>query len=325
MSQQPNEGERSSPVESRTPADQFFINAGLGSNRWWRWVLGFIAIVLAWIGIGSVVLPLVGCAFLQETNVFGLSCSDGAITGEHSLVARIVVGGSGFLIGLLGLWAVVRLIHKKPLARVVTGRSSFKYHRCLYGMLVALAVSLLIFLTNRFILGLEMTFQEPGWEYVLFLLFAIVFVPIQSGFEEVLFRGYILQGTMLLFRNKFVLAILSGVLFVLPHLTNPEASSDIVPYVVGLMANGTFFATVTLLDGGLELAVGYHAMNNLFLGLVANSEGSVMETPSLFLIHRDGYPLFPNVFIDILGLVLAVAILNRKYKWFERSRQSLAG
>ena len=129
---------------------------------------------------------------------------------------------------------------------------------------------------------------------------------------------------MLLFRNKFVLAILSGVLFVLPHLTNPEASSDIVPYVVGLMANGTF-ATVTLLDGGLELAVGYHAMNNLFLGLVANSEGSVMETPSLFLIHRDGYPLFPNVFIDILGLVLAVAILNRKYKWFERSRQSLAG
>ena len=119
---------------------------------------GFIAIVLAWIGIGSVVLPLVGCAFLQETNVFGLSCSDGAITGEHSL-GRIVVGGSGFLIGLLGLWAVVRLIHKKPLARVVTGRS--KYHRCLYGMLVALAVSLLIFLTNRFILGLEMTFQEP--------------------------------------------------------------------------------------------------------------------------------------------------------------------
>ena len=129
MSQQPNQGESSSPVESRTPADQFLINAGLGSNRWWRWVLGFIATVLAWIGMGSLVLPLVGCAFLQETNAFGLSCSDAGITGDHSLIAQIVVGGLGFLIGLLGLWAVVRLIHKKPLTRVVTGRSSFKYQR----------------------------------------------------------------------------------------------------------------------------------------------------------------------------------------------------
>lgn len=68
---------------------------------------------------------------------------------------------------------------------------------------------------------------------------------------------------------------------------------------------GFFFALITLLDGGLELAVGYHAMNNSFLGVSANTEGSVIVTPSLFTIHRTGYELFPHVFVYVLGLAVA--------------------
>ena len=299
--------------------DQFFLNATLGLNQWWRWVLGLVAILLIWIVIGSVALLMAGCALLKATNAFGLSCSGATtITGDSSLIAQIALGGSGFGLGLIGIWIVVRLIHKKNLMQVVTGRASFDFKRFLYAMLVALFVSLLVFLANRYILQLEMTFQKPNWEYLLFLLFAIVFIPIQSGFEEVFFRGYILQGIMLLVRNKLVLAILSGVVFALPHLGNPEPwSYGIVPYVVALASAGFFFTLLTLLDGGIELAWGYHAVNNLFLGLIANTEISAINSPSLFVIHIDGYDLFPHVFMDVLSLALAVVILNHRYKWFK--------
>ena len=63
--------------------------------------------------------------------------------------------------------------------------------------------------------------------------------------------------------------------------------------------------------------MGYHAMSNLFMGLVANTEVAVIETPSLLVIHTEGYALFPNVFMEVLGLALAVVILNYKYKWFK--------
>ena len=321
MPQQPPESTPRSSGESVTPAARFFANAAQGSNQWWRWVLGLILIAAIWIGLGSIVLVLAGCAFLEATNVFGLSCPDGAVTGNGSLIAQLALAGMGFAVGLVGLWLVVRLVHKKPLLEVVTGRRSFDITRYLYAMLVALGVSLVTLVINSFVLRLDMTFRQPDWEYLLFFVVAIILVPIQTGFEEVLFRGYILQGTMLLVRNRLVLAVISGVLFALPHLSNPEASSfGLLPYIVALVSSGFFFALVTLLDGGIELAVGYHAMNNLFLGLVANPEGSVIETPALFTVHLTGYDLFPNVLIDVLGFAVALLVLNRKYKWVKLSR-----
>ena len=307
MSQQPSE----STHQKGTPTEQFFLNSALGLNQWWRWVLGFISIVLAWIGIGSILLTYAVCGILNATGAFGVTCSD-------SDIAKIILGGLGFLVGLLGLWMVVKLIHKKELIQVVTGRPSFDFNRYLYGLLAALFVSLVMFLANRLILQLDMTFQKPDWEYLLYFLIVIILVPIQSGFEEVFFRGYILQGTMQLFKNKLVLAILSGIIFALPHLGNPEPLQyGIAPYFTALVSAGIFFAVLALLDGGIELALGYHAMNNIFMGLVANTEVAAIPTPSLFVIHLDGYALFPNVFMEILGFVLAVLILNLKFKWFK--------
>ena len=59
-------------------------------------------------------------------------------------------------------------------------------------------------------------------------------------------------------------------------------------------------------------------MNNLFIGLVANTQVAAIESPSLFLIHVDRYGLFPDVVVSIVGFAVAGAILNAKYRWFSR-------
>ena len=310
------------PAHCGGPTHQFLLNAAAGSTQWWRWIVGVVVILLFWVGIGSIALAMAGCAFLDGTNLFGLSCSGAeGITGDGSLMAQLIIGGLGFALGLAGIWLVARLVHQKRLLQVVTGRASFHFSRYLHGLLAALAISLLLFLFNRYVLELDMSYRAPGWEFLFFILIAIVLVPVQSGFEEAFFRGYILQGLSRLAKNRVVLAVVSGVIFALAHLANPESSEyGLAPFIVALVSSGIFHGALTLLDGGIEVAAGYHAMNNFFMGAVANTEVAAIETPSLFLIHLDSYELFPNVFVEIVAFVIAVMLLNLKYRWFSYRR-----
>ena len=273
------------PVEPAAPIDRLFRNATLGLNRWWRWVLGVIAIVAIWIILGGipVVVATEACESSAGTDALGFMCAAGALTG----ISEFVLLGLSFLVGLIGVWIVVKLIHKKRLTQVVTGRKSFDYSRVLYAMLVGLIILAVQVQVFYRLVSVEVTFQAPSLSvYLPFVLAQLVLTPIQTGFEEVFFRGYLLQGLILLTKNKIVLALVTAVAFTLPHLANPEpAAYGYLFYLLPLMASGIFFGVLTLLDGGIELAWGWHLINNLFLGIIANPEVSALATPSLFVLH----------------------------------------
>ena len=304
-----------STVEAR---DQFLLNAALGRNHWWRWIVGFVVIVVAWVGVGSVALGLAGCGFFGATNLFGIECSRGEFTGTGALSAQLVIFGLGFVVGLLGIWLTLKYVHGKGLGGVVTGRSRFDRSRFLVGMLAALVASLALFAVDVYLFRWEASFRAPDWEFLVFFLVAAVMIPFQAGFEEVFFRGYILNGLVQLFRNRVFLAVVTGVVFGLPHVLNPEPGEyGVVPFLSALVASGIFFAVVVLLDGGLELAWGYHFVNNFFLGVVANTDVSPIETPSLYTLHIDSYDLFPHVLVDVVAFVVVLVVLNAKYRWFD--------
>ena len=312
MSQQPYEN-------PKTPVDRFFAAASTGLTQWWRWVVGVIVIAVFWLGIGGIPL-LAAIAVCQgssmEVSSPWFACAGGALGA--SLLPDLVLGFLGFAVGLIGIWIVVKRLHRKTLTQVTTGRKSFDWSRFLYAAVVGLCVLILITLAYRFLLGVEVTFESPSlWLYLPVILIALVLIPIQTGFEEVLFRGYIMQGLSLLTRNRPVLALVTAVIFTVPHLGNPEQGAyGFAFYVVQIMSPGIVFAALTLLDGGIELAAGFHAINNLFLGLIANLEVSALATPALFVSHVEQADLLPTYFVDVFGWVIVVVILNHKYKWF---------
>ena len=117
-----------------------------------------------------------------------------------------------------------------------------------------------------------------------FVLLALILVPVQTSAEELFFRGYILQGVGLRMRNIWVLSAISGLLFGLPHLLNPEASVNYPLLFLYYFTFGFSLAYITLRDGRLELALGAHAANNLFSVIFANYTLTVLPTPSLFTI-----------------------------------------
>jgi hypothetical protein len=215
---------------------------------------------------------------------------------------------------MIGVWITVRLIHKKTLTQVVTGRSAFDYNRALYAIWIGVLISALILFVDEILFLGEMTFRAPNpWEYVTFFLFVIVLTPYQAAFEEVLFRGYLIQGVSLLTRNKLVLAVISGLLFAAVHLLNPEPYEyGFGPYVSSILIFGLGSSLLTLFDGGIELAVGYHAANNLWVALIANAEVTVMPTPSLF-IPTESYA--SSLGVELITFTVLFVIFNRKYGW----------
>ena len=137
MSQQPSEN-------PQTPVDRFFAAASTGLTQWWRWVLGVIVAVFIWQIATLVLVLLPGFACLDtEADIDSpwLECTGRGLSA--GIIPEFILLNLGFLVGLIGIWIVVRRLHKKSLTQVTTGRTSFDYSRFLYAALVGLCVVIL--------------------------------------------------------------------------------------------------------------------------------------------------------------------------------------
>ena len=147
-------------------------------------------------------------------------------------------------------------------------------------------------------------------ELLLFIPIAFVLTPIQAGTEELLFRGYLMEGIGSLTRIKTIPVVLSALLFVLPHLRNPEISQGFLLLSSFYFLFGIFSAFITIKDNGLELAIGAHSANNLFIVLFANYADTALPSPAVFTFEFDPVlALFSFIFIAITFCLIT---LNRR-------------
>lgn len=174
-------------------------------------------------------------------------------------------------------------------------------------MLIAATASEYFIRPDDFIFSLKAEVFFTGLPIVLIL------TPLQAATEELLFSGYIIQSFGLVIRNKIILSLISGIIFTLPHLFNPEISHGLFLMVLNYFAIGFLFAVITLKSNTLEMAIGAHAANNLFAALLVNYEDSVLTTNSVFCLMEIN-PLYSLIEIIIVGLVfyLLVARITKR-------------
>ena len=116
-----------------------------------------------------------------------------------------------------------------------------------------------------------------------YFLVAIVLLPIQTTAEELFFRGWIIQWAAKRAGNILWLSTLSGVLFSVPHLVNPEAAGNILGAFFGYFSVGFALGWVTVRDRSLEVAIGAHMSNNLFAALIVGYEGGALPAEALYV------------------------------------------
>ena len=154
------------------------------------------------------------------------------------------------------------------------------------------------------------------WSSFMLCIMALLLLPVQIGFEEYFFRGYFMQWLGLLSKNRWVPLFLSSILFGLAHFANPEVSKmgyKIMFFYIGM---GFLLGIVTLMDDGLELALGIHFANNFFcVYSLHHRTGQYFQTPSLFKeLSAPGIEFYHIILMFTLYLLI-IFIFAKKYNW----------
>jgi hypothetical protein len=218
-------------------------------------------------------------------------------------------------IACLFLFFWVKFAHQQSIRSLTTGRKKADWNRILFsfavwGLFSVLSIGILYYLTpENFVINFDSS------KFFIFLLLAIILIPLQTSFEEYLFRGYLLQGLGVLTKNKWFPLIFTSVMFGLMHIANPEVvklGPIIMVYYIG---TGFFLGIITLMDDGLELALGFHAANNLVGALLVTSDWSAFQTHSILKDVAE-----PSAGFDVLLPVLIIYpillfIFGWKYGW----------
>ena len=76
---------------------------------------------------------------------------------------------------------------------------------------------------------------------------------------------------------------------------------------------GLIFGIITILDDGIEAAMGAHTANNAFLCIMVTNKSSALQTPALYEQHNI-YPWTEFQHCLLLGLIF-IFILKIIFRW----------
>lgn len=278
----------------RAETQRYLDLSRLGKNQWWRYLLGVSTIAFFWLVLGYVPYLLLLRSGLEP----------------GPMLEFVAINCSIFMM-LAGLAVSVTLLHGRALASLVSPDLRIDWRRLARGAAAWFWIGVAMALLEHAIFPGRYYLSYDPERFYPFLAAVLLLTPLQAATEELVFRGYLMQGLARVMRRPLAIAVLSSVLFTLPHLLNPEVRQ----YGAWIMAANYFaigmvLATVTLRDGRLELAIGVHAVNNVFLALVANYEGSALSTESLFTAAELD-PVYSLFALVIGGLAFHAWIFRR--------------
>lgn len=274
----------------------FFEAARQGRNHFLVWVATILIVIGASQVIGS--LPLL---LLMLSK--GISPAGGTIPfaslglGSTAAMALMLVP---FVAGLAALVLCIRYLHRRPIGSVV-GAGKPRWILALKGAGIWLAYMLVSLLVRLNTMPDNFSWNFSPEAFVPLVLVAVLLIPLQAGFEEALFRGYLMQGLGMWMRRPWIAMLVVALLFGALHGFNPEVKAHgmwlMLPQYIGL---GFLLGWVTLKTGGLEMAVGIHSMNNIFSALVVTNPDFALQTPALYVMHQ----MTPVYDLAELGVVL---------------------
>ena len=214
-----------------------------------------------------------------------------------------------------GIWLVVKKLHDLPIMSVLSSRKKIDLERVLYAfMLWGTIVSAFVFLEYS-LNSDNYVFNFKVKEFLILAVIAILFIPIQTSVEEIVFRGYLMQGFGHWLNSRFMALFLTSTVFGSLHLANPEITALGYEFVILYITVGFVLGIMTLMDDGLELALGFHAANNLIAALLVTADWTVFQTESILIDISEPSLGITDWVSPFIVFPILLAIFARKYSW----------
>lgn len=264
-----------------------FLDAGKqGKNHWVYYFLGFLCIITsAWFGV---FISTLISDFLVQISVFLERETDThhAINSWLDIwflpwITNYLISTIPFFFLLGGIFTTTKWIHQRKLITLLNPMGSMQWRRLTLGFGIWFCMLSIQLFVEFLWMPKQFEWSVHPLQWLVFFPIALILTPLQTSTEELLFRGYFLQSMGQLIKQPVILAIATSLPFAMTHFSNSEMNrgSFWTGLTYGILS--LFLAAVTLKDNRLELALGIHAANNLFILLIVNSADSSLRSPSL--------------------------------------------
>lgn len=291
---------------------KFLNNAEIGGNKLTHYVLTILVIMSGFITLGQ--LPYFLLIFFTQNESNELLVSNDQLIQNVGLNMYFVSLLFPFFIGVLALYVGVKYIHKRSFLSILTIRDKFDLKRFFFSFSVWGIVSVLSLVVLK-VLGADIQFKFDPLKFLVLVLISLTFLPIQTFFEEAFFRGYLFQGISVLLKKGLFVVLFTGVLFGMLHGANPEVEKIGSFLLIYYIVSGIFLGLITLMDDGLELSLGYHAVNNIFAAIILTNEWQAFHTNALFIDKTPPSFGIENIVTLIVFQPLLIFLFAKKYKW----------
>ncbi|MEM8591283.1 MAG: type II CAAX endopeptidase family protein [Pseudomonadota bacterium] len=266
----------------------------------WQTILGVILAAVIY-GVGAWAVLYAAQAFFQLP-----------VDGGSALAAPLVlVLLFQFVFMALAVALVTRFFHRRPVSSIFGD-----LNRLLPDFLrmAALALAMSVVATALAVLILDIEWRDVTGAWIIMALAAIPLLLIQTGAEEMVFRGYLLQQLGARFSAKAWIAwlllpsVIFGAAHVGPHVTGVNLAAVLaITTLFGIIA-----ADMTARTGSLGAAWGFHFVNNVQALLVITLAGplSGLGLGQIAMDANDPSAL-PLYLANALGLIVLYLLWRR--------------
>ena len=255
--------------------------------------------------------------------VYNYVSTEGVDTAAMMKDMTKMIGVNGTFVALVGPLSLMLLvvffynkfIQNNTIRILTTSRPKIDWKRVFFSFGLWSFITIITTVVSYYMAPEDFVVNFKPKEFAVFVVLAILFVPLQTSFEEYLFRAHMLQGLGLATKTRWIPLVVTSFLFGIMHIANPEVEKLGLIIMFYYIGTGLFLGILTLMDEGLELALGFHAANNLVGALLITSDWSAFQTHSILKDVSE-----PNtniqIFIPILVIFpILLYIFAIKYKW----------
>lgn len=236
-----------------------------------------------------------------------------------NLTFAIMVGQLAVFLVILLIW--VKFVQEQSLRSFTTARPKIDWKRVFFSFFIWGCISAGFTLYDYYANPQDYVWNFNPTEFFPFLIIALILLPLQTSFEEYLFRGHIMQGLGLATRTRWIPLIVSSVLFGVMHIANPEVAKLGMIVMVYYIGTGFFLGIITLMDDGMELALGFHAANNIVAALLVTSDWTVLQTHAILKNTAEpntGLEIALPVFVIFPILLFLFGKIYGWHNWIEK-------
>jgi len=291
-----------------------FLEQGVKpENKFWKYLIGSIIIITAsFIGQIPFSVAVLYKSFTDKA-VFPTDNAEVMKMFEPNMTLFLVM--ISFAFAFAGIYFVVKYLHKQTLFSITTSRNKIDWNRVFFSFFLWSIFSILSFLIIYFRAPENFVWNFKLVPFLVLVVLGSILIPIQTSTEEYVFRGYLMQGFANLSLNKWFPLLMTSMIFGSMHVFNPEVAKMGYIIMIYYIGTGLFLGVLALMDEGMELALGFHAANNLVGALLVTSDWSVFQTHSIFKDLSE-----PSAGLDVILPVVVIYpillfIFTKKYNW----------